>query len=57
MATTLEFNGLRVASILFKNSQETEDLVTFTNEIVDGKLHLCAVLADMFSYFCIITGI
>ena len=49
MTTTMEFNGLRVASILFKNSQETEDSVTFTNEIFDGKLRLCAVLANMFS--------
>ena len=28
---------------MWPNTQETTDLVTFTEEIFDGKLHFCAV--------------
>ena len=30
---------------MWPNPQETADLVTFTEEICNGKLHFCAVIA------------
>ena len=33
---------------MLPNSQETVDLVTFTKEILNGKLHVCAVISPNF---------
>ena len=37
---------------MWQNPQETADLVTFTEEILNGKLQFCAVL-DVFGMFCV----
>ena len=33
---------------MLPNSQKTVDLVTFTKEILNGKLHVCAVISPNF---------
>ena len=33
---------------MWPNPQETADSVTFTGEILNGKLHFCAVYGDSF---------
>ena len=33
---------------MWPNSQKTVDLVTFTKEILNGKLHVCAVISPNF---------
>ena len=33
---------------MLPNSQKTMDLVTFTKEILNGKLHVCAVISPNF---------
>ena len=33
---------------MWPNPQEIADLVTFTEEILNGKLHFCAVLAGAY---------
>ena len=49
MGATLAINGLRVTLIFLKNSQETADVVIFTNEILDGKLRfMCSVSKYVF---------
>ena len=34
-----------------RKTRETADLVTFTEEILNGKLHFCAVWEQKFSFF------
>ena len=46
---------LRVSSVMWPNPQFSTDLVTFTEEILNGKLHFCAV--NMVSWVCKFTKI
>ena len=35
---------------MWPNPYETEDLVTFTEEILNGKVHFCAVQKEFFEF-------
>ena len=49
--TTQKMKDLRISSINVINPQEAADLVTFTEEILNGKLHfLCSVRKTVKSY-------
>ena len=39
---------------MWQNPQKTEELVTFTEEVLNGKLHFCAVQCQENKVFCYI---
>ena len=48
---------LRSSSVIWPNPEETSDLVTFTEEILNGKLHfLCSVCCNIFRLSLTILG-